>query len=105
MIKVCSFFNSKAKNIVNGHVSAWKKIENVKEDSFIWFHVASLGEFEQGRPLIESLKVKYPKQKILITFFSPSGYQVKKKYSHADLVLYLPFDTPKNARKFLTKII
>ena len=104
LIKVCSFFNSKAKNIVNGHVSAWQTIENIKEDSFIWFHVASLGEFEQGRPLIESLKVKYPKQKILITFFSPSGYQVKKKYSHADLVLYLPFDTPKNARKFLTKI-
>ena len=104
LIKVCSFFNSKAKNIVNGHVSAWQKIENIKEDSFVWFHVASLGEFEQGRPLIESLKVKYPKQKILITFFSPSGYQIKKKYSHADLVLYLPFDTPKNARKFLTKI-
>ena len=104
LIKVCSFFNSKAKNIVNGHLSAWDMLENIKDDSFVWFHVASLGEFEQGRPLIESLKVKYPNQKILVTFFSPSGYQVKKDYVYADLVLYLPFDTPKNARRLLSKV-
>tara|TARA_Y100000589_G_scaffold190065_1_gene179977 strand:+ start:10304 stop:11515 length:1212 start_codon:yes stop_codon:yes gene_type:complete len=104
LVKVYSFLDGKTKKLIDGHVSTWKIIENVDSEAFVWFHVASLGEFEQGRPLIESLKVKYPDQKILVTFFSPSGYEVKKKYSHADLVLYLPFDTPKNARRFLSKV-
>ena len=78
LIKVCSFFNSKAKNIVNGHLSAWDILENIKDDSFVWFHVASLGEFEQGRPLIESLKVRFPSQKVLVPFFRHLVMKFKK---------------------------
>ncbi len=72
-----------------------------KEDRVLWFHCASLGEFEQGRPLIEAVKKKYPAYKILLTFFSPSGYEVQKDYAFADVVTYLPLDTKKNAKKFL----
>ena len=104
LVKVYSFLNQKGKKLVDGHVSTWEILENVDSESFVWFHVASLGEFEQGRPLIESLKAQCPNQKVLITFFSPSGYEIKKDYEYADLVLYLPFDTPKNARRFLSKI-
>tara|TARA_Y100000766_G_scaffold94229_1_gene80439 strand:- start:192 stop:1403 length:1212 start_codon:yes stop_codon:yes gene_type:complete len=104
LVKVYSFLNQKGKKLVDGHVSTWKILENIERESFVWFHLASLGEFEQGRPLIESLKAKYPNQKVLITFFSPSGYEIKKDYEYADLVIYLPFDTTKNARRFLSKI-
>ena len=104
LVKVYSFLNGKTRKIVDGHVFTWEILENVDSEAFIWFHVASLGEFEQGRPLIESLKSQYPNQKVLITFFSPSGYEIKKDYKYADLVLYLPFDTPENARRFLSKI-
>ena len=68
---------------------------------YIWFHAASLGEFEQGRPLIEKIRAKYPDYRILLTFFSPSGYEVRKNYRGADIVCYLPFDKPRNVRKFL----
>lgn len=68
---------------------------------FIWFHAASLGEFEQGRPLIEALREKYPQYQILQTFFSPSGYEVRKNYKGADIVCYLPYDTPAACRRFL----
>lgn len=68
---------------------------------FIWFHAASLGEFEQGRPLIEALREKYPQYQILQTFFSPSGYEVRKNYKGADIVCYLPYDTPAECRRFL----
>lgn len=68
---------------------------------FIWFHAASLGEFEQGRPLIEQLREKYPEYKILLTFFSPSGYEVRKNYKGADVICYLPYDKPSYARKFI----
>ena len=71
---------------------------NVK---YIWFHAASLGEFEQGRPLIEKIKKEYPNYKILLTFFSPSGYEVRKNYEQADIVTYLPIDTVANAQRFL----
>ncbi len=104
LVKVYSFLNKKGKKLVDGQVTTWKILENVDSEAFIWFHVASLGEFEQGRPLIESLKVQYPKQKVLLTFFSPSGYEIQKDYKYADLVLYLPFDTLKNAKLFLSKI-
>ncbi len=67
----------------------------------IWFHCASLGEFEQGRPLMEKLKSMHPEVKIFLTFFSPSGYEIRKNYTGADLVVYLPMDTPSNAKKFL----
>src|SRR5690606_18390819 len=67
----------------------------------IWFHCASLGEFEQGRPLIEKIKKTYPDFAICLTFYSPSGYEIRKNYSFADFVAYLPLDSEKNARKFL----
>ncbi len=104
LVKVYSFLNKKGEKLLDGHVSTWKILENIGPGMFIWFHAASLGEFEQGRPLIESLKVRYPNQKVLVTFFSPSGYEVKKNYEYADLVLYLPFDTVKNAKRFLSEI-
>jgi 3-deoxy-D-manno-octulosonic-acid transferase len=76
--------------------------EKIEEDgSYIWFHAASLGEFEQGRPLIERLKAEFPQYKILLTFFSPSGYEVRKNYPLADVVCYLPFDTSGRVREFL----
>lgn len=68
---------------------------------YVWFHAASLGEFEQGRPLIEKIKAQYPEYKILLTFFSPSGYEVRKNYPLADVVCYLPFDTRRRVREFL----
>lgn len=72
-----------------------------KDARYIWFHAASLGEFEQGRPLIEKIRAKYPNYRILLTFFSPSGYEVRKNYRGADIVCYLPFDKPRNVKKFL----
>lgn len=68
---------------------------------YIWFHAASLGEFEQGRPMIEKIRSEYPAYKVLLTFFSPSGYEIRKNYKGADIVCYLPFDTPSRVRKFL----
>ncbi|MEO9892061.1 glycosyltransferase N-terminal domain-containing protein [Aurantibacter sp.] len=73
-------------------------------DKIIWFHVSSLGEFEQGLPIIENIKTQYPFKKIVVTFFSPSGYEVKKNTKSADIVCYMPLDTIKNARKFLAKV-
>ena len=71
---------------------------------YVWFHAASLGEFEQGRPLMEQLRQDHPELKILLTFFSPSGYEVRKDYKGADIVCYLPLDTITNARRFLRLI-
>lgn len=71
---------------------------------YVWFHAASLGEFEQGRPIIEQMRTKCPELKILLTFFSPSGYEVRKNYPGADIICYLPLDTPSNARRFLRAI-
>ena len=71
------------------------------KSQYIWFHASSLGEFEQGRPMIEKIKAQYPHYKILLTFFSPSGYEVRKQYEGADVVCYLPFDTPYRVKKFL----
>lgn len=72
-----------------------------KGEKYIWFHAASLGEFEQGRPMMEQIKSHYPQYKILLTFFSPSGYEVRKNYSGADVICYLPFDTPSRVKRFL----
>ena len=69
-------------------------------EKYIWVHCASLGEFEQARPMIETLKKEYPAYRILLTFFSPSGYEVRKEYAFADIVCYLPFDTPKRVNAF-----
>jgi len=79
--------------------------EKVDPDAkYIWFHAASLGEFEQGRPLMERIRRDYPEYKILLTFFSPSGYEVRKDYQGADIICYLPLDTIRNARRFLRRV-
>lgn len=77
------------------------KEKRIQGAEYIWIHASSLGEFEQGRPLIEIIKEKYPQYKILLTFFSPSGYEVRKNYKNADIVCYLPFDLPRNVNRFL----
>ena len=102
-IHIASLFNAKAKKWVQGRKDILKKIKAAvpNDSNNIWVHCASLGEFEQGRPLIEKLKDKYPGYKILLTFFSPSGYEVRKNYTGADWVFYLPMDSAKNARIFL----
>jgi 3-deoxy-D-manno-octulosonic-acid transferase len=104
-IFIASLFNKKAKLWINGRKGIFEQIEKKvkKEDNIIWFHCASLGEFEQGRPVIEKLE-QDSKTKILITFFSPSGYEVRNKYAGADFVFYLPIDTPANAKRFISLI-
>jgi 3-deoxy-D-manno-octulosonic-acid transferase len=96
-------FNSRASFWVKGRKKWAEKIaEKIKSgDRVIWIHCASLGEFEQGRPVIEAIKKKMPVFKIVITFFSPSGYEIRKNYNNADCISYLPSDTPGNAAKFI----
>jgi 3-deoxy-D-manno-octulosonic-acid transferase len=97
------FFNKKAQLWFNGRRHLIKDLTlafKSNESLVIWFHCASLGEFEQGRPLIEQLKLHYPTHKILITFFSPSGYEIQKNYNNADWVFYLPIDTRNNVTQF-----
>lgn len=99
---IASLFNQKAKLMMRGHKNTWRILRReIGEHRYVWFHAASLGEFEQGRPLMERLRRDHPEKKILLTFFSPSGYEVRKNYQGADVVCYLPFDTPLNARKFI----
>jgi 3-deoxy-D-manno-octulosonic-acid transferase len=100
IIWLVSLFNKKARLWVTGR----KNCEFLPYKDSIWFHFASLGEFEQGRPVLEQLKQLYPDNKIVITFFSPSGYEVRKDTPLADAVYYLPLDTPQNARKFIDAI-
>lgn len=103
IVRIISPFHKKARKLIRGHKETYnilrKKIE--PDTEYIWFHAASLGEFEQGRPIIEDIKKKYPNYKILLTFFSPSGYDVRKDYPLADIVCYLPFDKKRNVKKFL----
>lgn len=100
-VRLAALRNDKAKKWVTGRKEVWRKIGewNREEKPVYWFHCASLGEFEQGRPLIEALKDKQDCQ-IVLTFFSPSGYEIRKNYSLANLVCYLPVDTQKNASRF-----
>ncbi|MDE6271676.1 MAG: 3-deoxy-D-manno-octulosonic acid transferase [Muribaculaceae bacterium] len=97
--------NSKARHLDAGLKETWAKLrsfsENAEGRKTVWIHAASLGEFEQGRPLIERLHRDNPDFRILLTFFSPSGYEVRKNYAEADCVCYLPMDTPRNVRRFL----
>jgi len=97
------FGNQKAKYWIQGRKNVFKNIQTqIKENERrIWIHAASLGEFEQGRPLIEKIKSEHPEYKIFLTFFSPSGYEVRKNYAEADYIYYLPSDTPANAKKFV----
>lgn len=100
---IVALFNKKARLMMRGHRQTWRILRQKISDGerYWWFHAASLGEFEQGRPLMERLRREHPEAKILLTFFSPSGYEVRKNYEVADVVCYLPFDTPANARKFI----
>lgn len=96
-------FSRKPRRMMKGHWVVYSLLrQQIEKDArYIWFHAASLGEFEQGRPLIEEIRAKYPEYKILLTFFSPSGYEVRKNYRGADIVCYLPFDKPRNVKKFI----
>ena len=101
-VKMAALFgNQKAKQWVDGRRSLPETQAN--DGDWIWFHAASLGEFEQGRPVIEALKQQYPQFKILLSFFSPSGYEIRKNYPLADEVVYMPSDTPKNASLWLKR--
>ena len=105
-VAIASIFDHKVKRMWKGeHRTLPLLREKVDpEAKYIWFHAASLGEFEQGRPLIESIRRLHPEYKILLTFFSPSGYEVRKDYQGADIVCYLPLDTVRNARRFLRTV-
>ena len=105
-VAVASLFNKKVKKMWQGERRAFDVLKEKVDptDSYVWFHAASLGEFEQGRPLIERLRRDHPEYKILLTFFSPSGYEVRKNYDGADVVCYLPLDTPINAIRFLRMV-
>ncbi|MDX8337639.1 glycosyltransferase N-terminal domain-containing protein [Draconibacterium sp. IB214405] len=102
-IRVAALFNEKAKLFVAGRKNWKQKLESAvdKNASYIWLHCASLGEFEQGRPVLEEIKKRHPKYKLILTFFSPSGYEIRKNYEGADIVAYLPMDTKKNAKDFI----
>lgn len=103
IVRLLALFNSKLKQGVLGRKETFTKLENTisKKDKTFWFHAASLGEYEQGLPVFEALKAKYPDHKIVLTFFSPSGYEVRKNTKIADVVVYLPLDTKANAKRFL----
>lgn len=105
-VGIASVRNVKARQLWRGQRETWRKIKGAIStgDRVIWIHAASLGEFEQGRPLIEKIKRSYPDYKIMLTFFSPSGYEVRKNYSVADCVCYIPFDTPRRVRKFIGRV-
>jgi len=99
-------FNHKARLMIRGRKETFGIVRNKlnRNDNYIWVHCASLGEFEQGRPVIESIRKEMPEKRIILTFFSPSGYEIRKNYPLADIVCYLPSDTPGNAEKFVNLI-
>ncbi len=101
--RVLSWRNVKARKMIDGQRRTMDYLRNVidPDATYVWIHASSLGEFEQGRPMIEMIKSRLPEKKILLTFFSPSGYEVRKNFQGVDAVCYLPFDKPANVRKFL----
>jgi 3-deoxy-D-manno-octulosonic-acid transferase len=105
-VAVYSRFNEKVRKMWRGERDAFRVLREKVDPSaqYVWFHAASLGEFEQGRPLMEQLRCDHPEYNILLTFFSPSGYEVRKNYEGADIICYLPLDTITNARRFLRTI-
>lgn len=106
LMKCVSPFYDKARRMIQGR-RQWEqelKSQSEKLQGAIWFHCSSSGEFEQGRPLIEKWKKQFPHKPVLLSFFSPSGYEMRKKYQLADYVCYLPFDTPRNAKKFFDAV-
>jgi len=106
LLTLSSPFNIRAKKWIAGRKNLFEYIiEQLKpNEKRIWVHAASLGEFEQGRPVVEEIKKQWPETKIVLTFFSPSGYEIRKDYEHADYVFYLPLDTQRNAKKFIDLI-
>lgn len=102
-IAIASLFNEKVRKMWRGEREAFKILKQEVDPNakYIWFHAASLGEFEQGRPLMERIRKDYPQYKILLTFYSPSGYEVRKNYEGADIICYMPVDTRLNAIRFL----
>lgn len=105
-VKLAALFSSKPAKMVKGHREVFDILRDKidRNARYIWSHAASLGEFEQGRPLIERIRKEHPEYRILQTFFSPSGYEVRKNYQGADIVCYLPFDTPRNVRRFIEMV-
>jgi len=107
-IGITSFWNVKARKWIEGRKNIFESIQlairpvpGSKNSEIVWIHCSSLGEFEQGRPVMEKIKTKFPNYRLLVTFFSPSGYEIKKNHEGADYVFYLPMDSKKNAQKFL----
>ena len=102
-IHFATLFNAKARLWVKGRKSIFKKLEQTlsNTENIVWFHCASLGEFEQGKPIIKAYKQKHPTHKILLTFFSPSGFEIRKNTPLADYIFYLPADTKSNAKRFI----
>lgn len=104
VIKLAALFgHKKAKQMLEGHKEIFVSLEKgIKEGvNYVWFHASSLGEFEQGRPMIEKMRASHPEYRVVLTFFSPSGYRSARNYQQADVVCYLPFDTPSNVKRFL----
>jgi len=104
IIRLVSPFNQKAKLWIEGRSDVFEKLEKwraANSGKVVWFHAASLGEFEQGRPVIEEMKNRDPHLKVVLSFFSPSGYEIRKNYSGADLIVYLPSDSPSNAKRWV----
>ncbi|MEJ1238653.1 glycosyltransferase N-terminal domain-containing protein [Chryseolinea sp. T2] len=106
-VRVGAWFSPKLAAFVKGRISAFEMLRanvGAKPGPYIWVHCASLGEFEQGRPVIEEIRKSFPGYRVLLSFFSPSGYEVRKNYDAADVVSYLPWDTSKNARQWLSVV-
>lgn len=103
ILKLASLFNTKLKLGTDGRAETFQTLKNSlkHEDKTMWFHCASLGEYEQGLPVFEALKERYPNYKVVLSFFSPSGFEVRKNTKIADVVVYLPLDTKANAKRFL----
>lgn len=103
LLKIIALFSPKMKLFINGRKSVFQTLANKiqSSDKTIWFHAASLGEYEQGLPVIEVIKQQFPNHKIVVTFFSPSGYEVRKNNTVADVTVYLPLDTISNAKQFI----
>lgn len=104
LVRFAALFNAKSKAFVNGRSKLFFRLESAfknEQSPVAWVHCASLGEFEQGRPVIEQFRKEFPTFKILLTFFSPSGYEVRKNYTQADYIFYLPWDTAYNAKRFI----
>lgn len=106
ILHIVSLFDPKIKLFVKGRKQSFRTLHRQIDSThtYIWMHVASLGEYEQGLPVMEQIRKEFPRLKIVLTFFSPSGYEVKKESSFADITLYLPMDTPRNVRKFLRMV-